>query len=146
MKTTREKNNPAKPCLDFRIMCQFKWIIMKEIFGVQSTKQVLCFWQPLLACLPIISLHVSENRHDSTGKALIKSSRMLFMLAVRGSKWLLWCSQWSLSAVLEKCPIKSENFLPQNVCHPCKPWCTFHTSCDLLVTPSALTCVLTTAS
>lgn len=108
----REKN-PAQPCLDFRRMCQFKWILMKEIFGVQSTAQVFCFWQPSLTCLPIISLHVSENRHDSTGKALITSSGMFFVLALGASKRLQWCSQWSLQSGLDKCSIQSEKFLSQ---------------------------------
>jgi len=88
----QKEKNPAQPRLDFRRMCQFKWILMKEIFGVQSTAQVFCFWQPLLTCLPITSLHVSENRHDFTGKALITSSGMLFVLALRASKRLQWCS------------------------------------------------------
>lgn len=94
-------------------MCQFKWILRKEIFGVQSTAQVFCFWQPFLTCLPIISLHVSENRHDSTGKALITSSGMLFVLALGASKRLQWCSQWSWQSGLDKCSIQSEKFLSQ---------------------------------
>lgn len=124
----------------------FKWIIMKEFLEFKALSKYFALWQPLLTSLPIISLHISANRHDSTGSALIKSSRMLFMLAARASKWLLWCLRWSLGAALKKCPIRWANLLSFSVHHPCKPWITFHTSHNFLVTSRTLTSFKLTTS
>lgn len=117
----------------------FKWIIMKELLEFKALNKYFALWQPLLTSLPITSLHRSENRHDSTGTALIQSSRMLFMLAARASKWLLWCLQWSLGAALKKCPIQWANLLSFSVHHPCKPSCASHISHNFLATSSAWT-------
>lgn len=70
----------------------------ERISGVQSTEWVLCSLTTIAHKFANHFIHRSENRHDSTGIALIKSSRMIFMLAARASKWLLWCLRWSPGA------------------------------------------------